>query len=286
MLDEKEINEIIEMREKGLKIRQIAKAVGRSESTIKKYISDDYENNELDEKAGKTLTDQMKEERYDFDDEIKPLVYSLKIQANEIDITLHDYLTDISKTMNKFLRITNTPQWFYYVFCELANNYSLITDHIDAEKLMEAIDNFYNREIEMENAEAFIIDIETKAEKIVSETKAKLEDLNSQNNEAQKELDRLASIQTTMLKKLMDDPNREKLKKSEKNLKNMENEAKRLEMVNAILTEKCKLLEQPDEYNEQIKKKIMLYEKVFERVNKIMPDGIMAIVQEIENENK
>ena len=172
MLNENQINKIKEMREKGLTIKETAKALGISDSSVKKYTSEDYEkDNEFDEKAGNSLTKQMKEEGYDFADEIKPLVYSLKLQANEIDITLHDYLRDISNTMSKFLKITSRPDWFYYVFCELANSLSVFTNHIDAEKIMEAFDNFYNREIEMENAEAFITDIETKAELLVKNTK-------------------------------------------------------------------------------------------------------------------
>ena len=93
-------------------------------------------------------------------------------------------------------------------------------------------------------------------------------------------------MQTIMLVKMLDDPNKEKLEKSEENLKNMENEAKRLQMINTILTEKYKILEQSDKNNEQIKQENIMFNMIFERINKLFPEEINVIIQEIGVENK
>ena len=63
MLEEKQIKKIIELKEKGLTVKDIAKTVNVSESTVKKYTSDNYEqDNKIDEKSALRLTKQMKEE--------------------------------------------------------------------------------------------------------------------------------------------------------------------------------------------------------------------------------
>lgn len=287
MIEEAQIKRLRELRENGLTIKETAKAVGISESTVKKYTSDDYErDNEIDGKTGKTLTDQMIEEEYDFADEIKPLVYSLKIQANEIDITLYDYLNDISNTMNKFLRITDTPQWFYYVFCELAKILSLINDHIDASDFMEAIDNFYNREIEMEASENFITEIEEKAERLVNNAKEEYNDWQEKINEAQKSYESITSLKSIILKKMMDDPILEKLKIAKGRLEITEKGMKKLQMTNIILIEKCKSLEQADINNEIIRQDNIMFNMVYEKLYKLFPQEIDTIIQEIENEKQ
>lgn len=288
MLDEKQIKEIIELRGKGLTVKQTAKALEISESTVKKYSSNDYEkNNEIDEKTGKSLSNQMIEEEYDFEDDIKPLVYKLKLQANELNITLHDYLNDISNNMDKFLKITTMPERFYYLFCELCNNLNTITEHIEANDLMNAIDNFYDREIKMENAEAFINEIETKAERIVNELKEEVIDLNSQIKEHRQSLEALTSVRTIMVNKLLERPNEEKLQEALENFKslqihaqNLENSNKQIEMGKQLLLKK---LELTDKENQEIKQEISAFNLVFEKLNKVFPQQINDIVQEIEN---
>ena len=285
MLEEKQIKKIIELKEKGLTVKDIAKTVNVSESTVKKYTSDDYEHdNEIDEKSALNITKHMIEEGYTFD-EIETLGYSLKLQANEIDITLFDYLTDINSVMGNFLKITNTPERFYYVFMELANNLSgFTTNNIEATDLINAINKFYDREIEMENAEQFIIDIETKAENIVSETKAELTDLNNQILYLQKEHTKLTSLNSIICMKMLEEPNKEKLEIAEENFKNMESELKKLQNINIILIEKCKLLEQNDKYNEIIKQENMVFNMAYDKLYKLFPQECDSIIKELDNE--
>ncbi|GAH86721.1 unnamed protein product, partial [marine sediment metagenome] len=164
--------------------------------SVNKYASDDYEkDNELDEKAGRSLTKLMKEEGYDFSDNIKPLVYSLKIQANEIGVDLFDYLTDVSNIMSGFLRITCKPVWFYFTFCELANSLSVITDHIDAIKLMETVDNWFNREIGIEEAEEFLNEINEKTETLIENANEEHSYWEERTNKLKKEIKLLGLIQ-------------------------------------------------------------------------------------------
>ena len=289
MLEEKEIQKIRELREKELTVKEIAKAVGRSESSVKKYISDNYEG---DEKAGRSLTKIIKKEGYDFEDDIMPLVYSLKNQANEIDITLYDYLKDISNIMNGFLRITYTPAWFYYVFCELANNLSVITDHIEANDLMNAIDNFYNREISMEESEKFLTEIETKTETLIENSKEEYSYYQEKTNELKEEIESLTPIQ------ISENTLKENEAKAEKLLKNTKQELKGLnnqideaqEILRKVRLAQTvvikKIMENPDKNNENLKKENVLLNQMFERVNKLFPEESKIIIQEIGVENQ
>ena len=53
MIEEAQIKRIRELRESGLTIKETAKALEISESSVKKYTSDNYEkDNEIDEKTG------------------------------------------------------------------------------------------------------------------------------------------------------------------------------------------------------------------------------------------
>ena len=285
MIEEKQKERIKELRDNGLTIKETAKALEISESSVKKYSSSDYEkDNDIDEKSADTITKQLDLEGYDFIDEIKPLVYKLKIQANEIDITLFDYLKDISDTMNKFLRITSKPEWFFYTFMEIANNLSLISDHIEANDLMKAIDNFYNREIEMENAEAFITEIETKAERLVNNAKEECEIWREKTNETKLEYQSITSLKAIMLNKMMSDPNKEKLKLSEESLEKMENQIKELQISNTILIEKGKSLEQINKNNEIAKQDNLMFNMMYEKLYKLFPQEIETILKEIKNE--
>lgn len=294
-LTEKQIKRIRELKgTTNMTVKEIANSVEVAESSVKKYASDDYEkDNKLDEKAGYWLTKIMEEEGYDFQDEIKPLVYSLKVQTNEIGIPLHDYLTNIRNNTNKFLRITCKPEWFYYVLMELANDYSLINDHIDATKIMETVDNFYNREIEMEESEKLLAENEAKAELLLNNTKEryryweertatlqeeskakaegllydakiKLNDLNKRIDEAQKNYELLKLLQTTMLNK------------------NIGND-KKIETENQELKIKLK---QSDKDNNITKQENKLMEIVLKEVSINFPVELELIINKVKNEIK
>jgi len=223
MIDEEKKTRIGELKESGLSVKEIAKDLEISESYVKRYSSyTPDKNNELDEKISNEMTNIMSLEGYDYDDEIKPLIYTLKDQASELDITLHDYLNDIKNTMNKFLRLTDTPEKFYYVFCELANNFSLITDHIEAEKLMEAVDNFYNKEIEMEEADEYMAENEAKAEKLLENIKEKLNEYEEKIKNAQERLNSLTSTEALMTNWYLEKPYEERLVNQEIKINNLQ----------------------------------------------------------------
>ena len=313
MLDEKKVKKIREMREKGLTILETAKAIGICESSVKKYTSKDFEKDiELDEKTGKLLTKQFDLEGYDFQDEIAPTIYLLKAQANEIDITLYDYLRDISNTMNKFLRITCKPEWFYYVFCEIANKFSLITEHIDENKIMEAIDNFYNREVEIENAEAFINDIEAKAELSLANTKEMWNDYQKRIESAKKEaIKEVESKSETLLKNCKEeyDQYQQKIDNSKKEsdslisgtqiieymemVKNENQDLKKaLEKLNHDTLSLIKAFKLVKEKNSLLKKEveqanqeITLFERAGDQVNHLYPIEMENIETKIKNES-
>lgn len=294
MLEEKQIKKIRELREKEITVKDIAKAVGVSESSVKKYLSDDYEkDNKKDEKTGKTLTDLMIEE-LDFEDGVIPLVYKLKNQANEIDVNLFDYLTDISNTMSKFLRITCKPEWFYYVFMEIANNLAvIITNNIDANDLMNAIDNWYNRELELEQAEIYLLETQEKAETIINnikeeqtffeeECKNKIKELEISNNTIETKAERLLNNTKEELKELKEEI--DNAIKTRENLTTLNTTIikKIQEKINLQKTEGSKA----DKENQELKQQLSAFNIVFDKISKLFPNEIAVIIQEIDNERQ
>lgn len=280
MLDEKQINKLREMRGKNLTVKETANALGISESSVKKYTSDNYE---LDEKAGRSLTKIMKEEGYDFADDIKPLVYKLKSQANEIGVDLYDYLTDVSNIMSAFLRITDKPAWFYLVFCELANSLSVITEQIDAMKLIEAVENWFNREIEIEEAEEFLTEIKT----LIENADEEYECCQEKTDKLKKEIESLTSIQESekfireneakaelLLKNTKEEYNQwqEKINEAQESLR-------KITLAQNIITKE--IVESSDKNNDTIKKENILLKQVLEKISLIFPEEIKVIIQEI-----
>lgn len=157
MIEEAKKTKIGELREEGISVREIANTLNISESTVKRYSSDNYEkDNELDEKISNEMTKIMLLEGYDFEDEIKPIIYALKDEVNEMDITLWNHINDIKNNTKMFLRLTDNPIRLYYIFMLFASNLNLITDHIEPENLINAVDNFIDREVSMEDAENYI----------------------------------------------------------------------------------------------------------------------------------
>lgn len=286
MINEEKKKRISELR-KTLAVKEIAKLLEISESSVKRYSSDNQEkDNEFDEKTGKLLTKQFDLEGYDFQDEIAPLVYKLKNQANEINITLYDYLNDISSNMSKFLRLTENPERFYYIFCELSKNLSVITEHIEAEKLIEAIDNFYNREIEMEEAENFIAEIEEKAELLLENVKEEYNEYKKKINNVQNELKTIISTEGLMMQKILQKPDKEKLQNAEIKINNLSLNLQKI-VEKALMIENENLdLKKALEQNEKIKQENMALDMVFDKIKLIFPEEIKSIVAEVSSESQ
>jgi len=290
VINEEKKKRISELR-KTLAVKEIAKLLEISESSVKRYSSDNQEkDNEFDEKTGKLLTKQFDLEGYDFQDEIAPLVYKLKNQANEINITLYDYLNDISSNMSKFLRLTENPERFYYIFCELSKNLSVITEHIEAEKLIEAIDNFYNREIEMEEAENFIAEIEEKAELLLENVKEEYNEYKKKINNVQNELKTIISTEGLMMQKILQKPDKEKLQNAEIKINNL---AVKLQIIaeNALMIENKNQDLKSENQNlkkmlNQIKQENLALDMVFDKIKLIFPEEIKSIVAEVSSESQ
>ena len=86
-----------------------------------------------------------------------------------------------------------------------------------------------------------------------------------------------------MLKKFLDNPNDEKLKKLQNYAHNLEKEAKKIDIENKLLKIK---IGQPDKNNENTKRENILLKKAFEKINKLFPEEISVIIQEIGVENQ
>lgn len=273
---------IKELREKGLTVDQIAKALEISESTVKKYSSGNPEkDNKIDEKISDEMGKIMLLEGYDFQDEIKPLSYALKNQANELDITLWDYENDIKNNTNKFLRITDNPIRLYYIFMVFASNLNLITDHIEPEDFMNMVDNFIEREIEMEDAEQYIAKIKEDAELIKAKTIEQWDENQKRIKNAKKE-----AVYEVELKSqtLLTNSKKEYTEYQEK-INNAKEELTDLILNKILMNDKEKMLEKE---NQKLKKmlkesneKKSLLEEAFKRLGAVFPQEAQTIVEEM-----
>lgn len=294
MIDETKKKRIKELRDNGLTIKEISKALEVSESTVQRHSSDNQdENNETDKKTADGMTNIMLQEGYDFEDEIMPVVYKAKNIATEIDITLHDSIDNDNRIKDKFLRLTDNPSKFYYVFCELANNLSLITENINAQKFVEATENFYEREIEMEKADDYIEKQEEKITAIMEEGKKQYNNLQEKIENAQEQLDNLTNVRNTLAMKLLERPTEQKLEKAEEIIKslkimnkkvikkfktiNIENET--LKKVNDSLDQKIRELR-------EIHRQNIFMKMILAHVSNSFPTELETIIQEVKKNEK
>ncbi len=273
---------IREMREKDLTIDQIAKALEISESTVKKYSSSNPDkDNKIDEKISDEMGKIMLLEGYDFEDEIKPLSYALKNQANELDITLYDYLNDIKDNTNKFLRITDNPIRLNYLFMVFATNLNFITEHIEPDEFVNMIDNFCEREIDMEDAEQYITKIKEDAELIKTNTEEQWNENQKRIESAKKEAVREVELKSqTLLKN-----SKEEYAEYQEKINNARKELTDLILKRILIQDKDKSLEKE---NQELKKTLnqtdkekSLLEEAFMRLGAEFPVEAENIVQEL-----
>ena len=294
MIDEEKKKRIKQLRDNGLTIKEISKALEVSESTVQRHSSDNQdENNETDKKTANGITNIMLQEGYDFEDEIMPTLYKLKNQANELDLTLFDYINDISNIMNKFLRLTDNPSRFYYIFCELSNNLSLITENINAQKFVEATENFYDREIEMDKIDDYIRNQEAKLIDIMKTAKKEYSELQEKIENSQMELDKLASTKTTLTMKLLEQPTKQKLEKAEKLIQSLKVMNKRLikkfstsNTENKNLKEINNLLDQKIRESRDLNRQNIFMKTIFAHISASFPTELEMIIEEVKKNEK
>ena len=211
------------------------------------------------------------------------LVFNLKRIAHETGSKLGDFIQDIETIFDKYHKITEDPVKLFNFIIEISECLNVITDHIEMEELINTIDNFYNREIEMEESESFLAESETKAEIILENAKKEYQDYNKKIDNAQQYLNQLTSQNNIWLAKLLQDPNKEKLQESLNKITKLQNYI-------LIINEKAQMLESENQefkkMLEQNNKEKLLLEKAFERIGKIFPQEMRSIVSEIENERQ
>ena len=173
-------------------------------------------------------------------------------------------------------------------------------DVVKPEAFLEAIERLYDREIEMEESEVFLAESEAKAELLLNNTRQEYNELREKINEAQNSLKELTSVQTTMLKKLIEEPNREELTKTKERLTELQIYAHKLgEEARKIETENRELkikLEQTDKENEitkqengsieNLKQEIILMEIVLKEISMNFPVELEMIINKVKNKIK
>lgn len=302
MITEEQKKQIGELRNSGLTIKQTALALEMSESSVKKYSSDNPDKDkEIDGELSNELANIMLLEGYDFEDEVKLLSYVLKNQANELDITLYDYMNDINSNTNKFLRITDNPIRLYYIFMLFASNLNLITDHINAEDLTNAVNNFIDREVSMEKAEVYITYCDEHLEEIWKAWEVKIQKatndyheivkgrkkhkgeqnkrLHETNTKQQAQINQLKEAIGIFKQKLQEalEKNNTLSIFSKKSIENDKIQKTQITELSTEIQELKKLLETPD------KEKAIL-KKAFERIGADFPEEVNIIIEEMANE--
>ena len=290
-ISEEKKAKIIELREKGLNKKEISRATQVSFPTIKNILDENEikQNqdviNERNEVLVKKLSEIFNYENYT-EETVLDLIFNLKRIANGSGIELGEFVEDIEFVFDKIHKHTENPIKLFNFIVDISSNLSLVFNSIEPEPFLKIVEDYYESGLSLNEAKDFISEIETKAEKLVDELKQEYNDWQERINYAQEEYKSITSLKTIVIKKMMDNPTLEKLKISEERIKEMEKRMEKLQMTNAVLIEKGKSLEQADKDNEITRQENIKARLIFERLEKIFPQDVKNIIQEIENEQK
>jgi len=303
-----EIKDLIyDLNEQNVSTKEIANRLNISQSSVYNALQEgDKEQVEIEEDGKNEFIEKKLLEIFTYEKYIEEskldLLYNLrKIAKNSGSIDLGEFLADIMTIFNTYYRYTDNTIKLFYFLLDLSNNLGLITNHIDPKILIEHIDNFYDREISMENAENYIACCDELLEETWEKWRAKIliatneyheivngrkehkskliKRLRETNDEQQAQINRLKETIETFEQKV-----REALAKniilstfSKESIKNDEIQKTQIKKLTAEIQELEKLLEKLD-------KERGILEKAVRKMGTIFPEEVKTIVREITNE--
>lgn len=209
MIEETKKDQIIFMREKGLTISQIAKALEVSETSVKKYSSGnpDKDNEDLIiSKRKNPLKDDWMIRLFgnDWNDnnELMQLFFNLNRLAIETDRDLDEFLVKIEFMIRQYHRYSDTPLKLYDFSLNIASIMTFISETFDMGLFVSKVENFIDKSIFLD-----------KLNEVISERKQEKADLDEKLINLQIEVNNLMNTKTLLMAKILGKDTEEELMK-------------------------------------------------------------------------
>ena len=310
---------IYELNEQNVSNEIIADKLNISRSSVYNALKDgkkeqaETENSEKNKFIEKKLSEIFTYEDYT-EETIVSLIFNLKRIAEISKSDLGQFIDDLEMIFDKYHKITENPVKLFNFIIDISNQLSLITDHIEPDKLILATDNFFNRETSMEEADEYLA--ETKAEKeellinikelwsefqkrvenskkearseieektdlLLTNSKRDLKEYKEKIDNAQEKLKEITSTKNMMLQRIMQKINNDKLQESLKKIEDLQITIQKLtEKELMVKTENQELKKAIDKINHDTLSLIKAFEQVKEK-NSLLEREIEQLTQEI-----
>jgi len=194
MIDEKIKTRIGELRGFGLSVKEVANALKVSDSTVKRYSSDNYEEENEDiitSTKKKTLNvswmSKLFGNDWSDDDELMQLFFNFNQLANKTERDLDDFLKVIYSIISQYYRYSDTPRKLFDIFLDISSNMTFLENGYDVEEFTNIFERIYDKCV-------FIIDLEEEYGSIEEFKKSKEEEIEEIRVENDSRFDKLAKI--------------------------------------------------------------------------------------------
>ncbi len=262
MIDEKNQTRIIELREGGATIRETAKALDISESTVQRH-SGNY-NNDIKSGITSNKTNPLKDDwmvrlfgdDWNDNNELMQLFFDLNRLASETNLDLEAFLVKIEFMICQYYRYSDKPLKLYDFSLNVASSMTFISDTFDMELFINKVEAFIDKTIFLD-----------KLDEVITGKMENLEELKEKINKAQERFGSLTKAETIFMKKLLDNP-------AERKLENVVRINQNLQILIQKIAKEGLLY----------KTKNLILNSVFERFQKNFPEEVKSIVEEITNE--
>jgi len=207
------------------------------------------------------------------------LIFGLKRIGEKSGKDLGDFVEDLVYIFDCYDKITEDTIKLFVFLLEISRNMTVIADHIEPLILIDYIDNFIDREVDMEDAEKYVAEIKEEAENVWNETQKRIE------NVKRKAINEIEVKSETLLTNSKEEyaEYQEKINRAKEELTDL--------ILNKIFLNNRN--EKVKKENQELKKtlkesdeKKTLLEKAFKKLGAIFPQEAETIIQEIIKESR
>lgn len=269
MIDEETKKRIGELRETILTVKEIAKALNVSESTVKRYSSDDYDkDNEVSITSNKkkplneSWMTKLFGEGWENNVDLMQRFFNLNRLAIETGRDLEEFFKDIDFIITQYHRYSDTPLKLYNFNLNIASSMSFVSEAFDMDLYINKIDDFIDENIFLDELTENINNI-----------KEEYNEWQEKTNEAKETAKIYQDRNVNFMKNYSESIYKGKLEESEKKCVKLFTFAQKLAVEKQELN---KTLEQLNQEN-------LLFKEVFERFASSFPEDTEKIVEEIKN---
>lgn len=153
MIDGKTEKRIGELRESGLTISEIAKALEVSESTVQRHSSsnDDKTTSNKNKNTINSLNESWMAKLFwnGWEDDIDRMqrFFDLNRLANKTDRNLDDFLKKVEFAISQYFRYSDAPLKLFDIFLDISSNITFLEDGYNIEKFTKVFESVYDNHI-------------------------------------------------------------------------------------------------------------------------------------------